>query len=217
MKTILGILCLLSLSVLSGAQINNEREIVDWDSLEKAWINFERFPSEKMLEHVYNILPDKQFVNQTRGYVKISGKVMNLIWKDNLYLLKKEIYSSNRNAVKVALRLLILSDGVYTQSLTSILGNLIRINPQLLIEELDSHKQIISDKILSSILMNFGPYYVDILERYILEIRRRMDSIKKVNGNNKLVEKCLTIYYEREQLFSELLKESNKKIPTARQ
>ena len=58
-------------------------------------------------------------------------------------LLKREIWAGNRPAVGAAFRLCNITDAGYSETLWSVLGDLVRINPLLFLEALDAPENLL--------------------------------------------------------------------------
>jgi hypothetical protein len=103
---------------------------VDWERLQSAWKEYIEYPSSENALKVYLLLPEKEPIIDGKAL-----KCIDLIYNfDNFSILEHEIYAGERNAVRVAFRLLNIADGDFAEILLITLGNLIRIHPKLFLE-----------------------------------------------------------------------------------
>ena len=78
---------------------------------------------------------------------------------EDLLLLEIQVISADREAVRLAYRLSVESDGHYSEMLDAMLGRLIRIDPKLFLQELKRHRSQVSR--LDSLLGQHGRPYID--------------------------------------------------------
>ena len=119
------------LSITGSPQTN--AEAIDWDKiLNAAHIYFASPTSENAFEF-YTVLPK----TQVRGEARETefSKVFYYI-DGNLDVLERQVLKADRNAVKVAVRLFTISDGAFSEWLDSMLGDLIRVDPKMFLEEI---------------------------------------------------------------------------------
>ena len=84
--------------------------------------------------------------------------------------------SADREAVRLALRLLPQSDGHTTETLCTMLGRLIRVDPSLFLAEVGAHSPV--DDLLGCVVGNLGPAYVDRPAAQIYETRERIRALE---------------------------------------
>ncbi len=165
---LITVICLISYVELIFAN-----SCVNWDEVYNKWNTYLNYPSSEDALDVYEVLPTKHVEYNHSSEEK---RTLNYIFNE-LDMLEKQVYSGDRNAVKLAFKLHVIADGAFSQWLDIILGNLIRIYPELFLEELVKYEEIIR---LDSLVGNFGPIYVDKMKAHELESRLRIESLKTV-------------------------------------
>ena len=106
------------------------------------------------------------------------GKTTDKIYQyQNMGMLERQVLSSHALSVKLAFKLKLVSDGAFSQDLDIILGQLIRINPELFLTELKSSK---SKNRLRSFL-NYGGPYVDRISAQCHESILRAQALKSTD------------------------------------
>ncbi len=149
--------------------------LFDWGCLKTTWEHYLEYPSSKNAFQVYLNLP-------TENHIKFNGQknkksTIDLIY-GNLRMLENNIYAGERNAVRIAFKLLVISDGAFGEGLCVILGSLIRINPKLFLEELNNHPLKAID--IKTLIGNYGDIFVDKLKAQSLEKTRRIKALELV-------------------------------------
>jgi hypothetical protein len=162
---------------------------VDWVKLGAAWENYMDYPSSENADKVYNLLPAQGHFNYTHEHQE-EDETSELIYS-NLKMLERQIYSSDRHAVKLGFRLFTIADGGFAEYLDDILGSLIRINPRLFLEELKENRDIIMG--LDGLLGNFGDPYVDRMKAHDLEASLRVKALRSVKDKSlkSLRDECI--------------------------
>jgi hypothetical protein len=121
------------LSIDASPQTN--AAATDWDKILSAAQTYFAFPTPENASKFYRLLPTN---TQTRDWEKtIKGdfeKARSSIW-DHLDVLEKQVLKPERNAVKIAIWLFHIMDGVYSEWLDEMLGDLIRVDPKMFLEE----------------------------------------------------------------------------------
>jgi hypothetical protein len=125
----------------------------------------------------------------------------------DLYLLEIQVISSDREAGRLAFRLISEAEGHYGEMLCIMLGRLIRIDPKLFLEELKNHRNLILS--LGHLVGNFGPEYVDRLEAGLYEARMRIVALKKINDPPllRIRDECIAILIEDISNTNRIIKE----------
>jgi hypothetical protein len=120
-----------SLSLIRGNPQTNV-EGTNWDKIMNAAQIYFASPTSENTRRFYAVLPTKK-----GDWDNIKGdfeKVCSFIF-DNLDVLNKQVLKPDRNAVKIAVCLFNISDGIYSEWLDSMLGDLIRVAPKMFLEE----------------------------------------------------------------------------------
>jgi hypothetical protein len=163
----------LGLSSLLGASVQSQDQIIIWATSLKTAEAYFNYPSTENALRFYNNLPAS---NVEVAEIKDTKNFLDLIdyLDNNLPILSHEMKISDRNAVKVAFRLMNISDGTLAESLDAALGDLIRINPRMFLEELLSCPNRNHIKEIGYPVTSGGLYYVGQwpqVEKYELEMR----------------------------------------------
>lgn len=185
-RTILIIIVIFPVVLMGDSE--DSVPVVNWHRLDTAWQAYLYYPSCDNALNVYKLLPSSGHIDYT--YSQIEKDVMDSIL-ENITLLERQIYASDTNAIKVAFRLLSISDGAFTEVLCMILGNLIRINPQLFLKELADNPDWMV--ILGSLVGNFGDEYIDKMRARELEVSDRIKALQSVQDEELLMlrEECI--------------------------
>lgn len=185
-KIILIVLVIFPIILLGDSE--DSVPIVDWYKLDTIWQAYLDYPSSDNALKVYRLLPSSGHIDYT--YSQIETDVIDSIL-ENIILLERQIYACDTNAIKVAFRLLSISDGAFTEVLCMILGNLIRINPQLFLKELADNPDWMV--ILGSLVGNFGDEYIDKMRARELEVSDRIKALQSVQDEELLMlrEECI--------------------------
>lgn len=190
------------ISILLFLQFNLyplEKNNLDLKKFRKVWTSFLIYPSKENIKKVNDILSYKTINN-------INIKVLNKKLKSKLYedtqytfnnlyndiwvnidLLAKEAYSGNKIAIKVFFKLYLISECKNKENIVFILGNLIRIKPEIFLEEMKgllNSENKRKDMIFMDILTKYGSYYENNFEYELFETRMRIKSLKSVKNNS---------------------------------
>jgi len=172
-KNIAIVVLILSFSLIESNINANE---VDWPSLKKAFENYVNYPSSENASKVINLLPDN---DTSYTDTKESDEIFLFVQKWNqLGMIERQVISKDRNAVKLAFKLLALAGGEFGENLDIILGTLIRIDPKLFLEELKVAMPQI--RCLDGLLGNKGFVYCDRHEAMCLETTLRIEALESV-------------------------------------
>jgi hypothetical protein len=108
-----------------------------------------------------------------------------------LRILEDQVLCSDVEAIRLVYRLKKEPDGAYGETLSQMLGRLIRINPRLFLEELARHRPQVGDR-LPWILCSIGPAYADRVaaKRYVLRSRLAAIETVDVPELGKLRDEC---------------------------
>jgi hypothetical protein len=177
-----------STALLTSGNRRNEKK-TDWNKVKKAWEIYGEYPSSENAYKVYIVLP--------RKHINISGidSLSAFFFKsDTLGLLERQICASDRNAVKVGFWLINISDGDATEELCIILGQLIRINPKMFLEELKEQYIILDNAdLVHSILRSLEDWYVDKFKAKDLERNLRIKALQSVKDKRlkEIRDRCI--------------------------
>lgn len=205
-----------SLLLITGLPLKPE-SLVNWDKLKISWENFLNYPSEKNLKIFYKDLPKidlKKVSNAEKANVFSNDKGLVKLIIENIEFLEKEIYAGNRAAVRVCFKLQHLILGRWERSkVVSILGNLIRVNSTIFLEELKNHLKTIDDDDLQLILIYYDPYfYTDKVQACLRETQLRIEALERVKneslGEVKMV--CLGILKKEKCKYEKLFEYESK-------
>jgi hypothetical protein len=165
---------------------------VDWGAVERSWVEYLEYPSSENARKVYILLPNSGHVRYTDDKVE-NGALEVLADPLGLEVLKRQILSGDRNAVKVAFRLCTLADGAFAEQLDWILASLVRVNPHLFLEELQSHWDLLQSLGGGLPLGALGPEFVDRLEARRLEVTLQIKALGEVHDRDvvSVRDKCI--------------------------
>lgn len=168
---LLGLCLALMLPIESNMQ--KEGQIINWISTLKTAEDYFSYPSTENALQFYNNLPvfllGHEEIKDRENFLKLIDCL-----DKNIPILSREMDISDRNAVKLAFRLRNISDGSLSESLDAALGDSIRINPKLFLEELLSSPNREYLEKIGYPVTSGGLYYVGQwpqVERYELEMR----------------------------------------------
>ncbi len=166
--------------LLSG----QEREAkIDWERIKEAGEAYFACPSSENALKLYLSLPEEDIGKRRSEGIKL--KVIEFISDDkNLNILEKRIHESDRNAVKAAFRLFNISDGWFAHRLNKALGDLIRINTKLFLEELKNHRNIAFVIRRGPPVYPVGDEYVDCDEARKSEIKLRIKAFESIEDKD---------------------------------
>jgi len=177
------------------SNIRNQDQSISWDNSLKTAKAYFNYPSTENALRFYNNLPA---FNVEVAEIKDTKNFLDLIHylDENLPILSREMNISDRNAMKVAFRLMNISDGTLAESLDAALGDLIRINPRMFLEELLSCPNREYIKEIGYPVTSGGLYYVGQwpqVEKYELEMRLKALETVKDSGLLGIRDICVAL------------------------
>lgn len=159
-----------------------EREAkIDWERIKRAGETYFACPSSENALKLYLSLPEEDIINYGDEGIKIIEFISD---NKNLDILEKHILESDRNAVKAAFRLFNISDGWFAHRLDKALGDLIRINTKLFLEELKNHRNITFVIRRGPPVYPLGDEYVDRFEARKSEIKLRIKALESIEDKD---------------------------------
>ncbi len=197
---IFSLIFLLSFAQNNCGQTENRESSFNWKTLKAVAEAYYNNPSTENAHKFYLALP-RQFIPVTKYREDGFEPIVDFILEEsNLIKLEKQIYASNRNAVKVAFLLFNLADGTSGEILELILGDLIPINPKLYLEELKAHKNTYFVKNIGPPLQNFG--WIDSNEELENRIILRIKALESVKDKELIeIRDESSIYFRDMALF----------------
>ncbi len=163
-----------ALFLLAALPLLPQIELPDWNQLAQNWANFVDEPSDQNLDSFLNSLPlQGRFVFNDEG-VFVSSL------KQNFILLENRVFDSNRQAVKVMMRLFNVADNDLNRRLARTLGTFIGYNTRMLLEEMQEHRDLIPggiETILGSYRLDNGdnPEAQELEKKYRINILESFD------------------------------------------
>lgn len=142
----LGCLVITGASQETGAP--PESVTLDMANLGSVWDQYIANPGGETALRVYQLLP----ANRGPRRIQLPAEVKEKIVK-NFNVLESQIYSGERNALKLAFRLFTIADNEMQESLVKIIGYLLRFNTRLFLQELQNHEELVPD--LEQLLCSF--------------------------------------------------------------
>jgi hypothetical protein len=152
-------------SVAASAQAQ-----VDWGRLGSAWREFVEYPSSDNAKAVAALLP-------TDHVAYGSNPVSEPIYA-GLPMLARQVEARDREAVRLAFALFAVADTDFWEQLDIMLGKLIRIDPQLFLEELSPKLDHAVE--LDGLVGNQGDAYIDRMKAQCLDLRLRARALEGV-------------------------------------
>lgn len=146
-----------------------------WLTLLRSWDEYLNYPSTENAANVYTNIPQRPFDSTEWPW---HSYAVDSISRD-LRILAYNAWASDRNAVRLLFGLFEISDGDFSESLCIDLGRLIRIDPQLFLEELHNHMRY--SGLLDGLLGNLGDEYVDLVDGHSLERELRVTALRTVD------------------------------------
>lgn len=149
---------------------------IGMENFGKVWEDFVSNPNSDNAQKVYSMLPDgkdKEIVLQV--------EVRPLVSK-SLNVLERQVFSGDRNSLKVAFRLFTIADTALEQELGKLLGNYIRFSARGFLEEYDSHRELVP--YLSIIVCSFQFSQPGDTAGQELEKKARIKALEYVEDNS---------------------------------
>lgn len=113
---------------------------LDMSNLGKAWDEYIANPGKELALKLYELLPPGKEPQEIELQVDVREKIFS-----KLNILESQVYSGERNALKVAFRLFNIADGEMQKALIKLIGYLLRYNTKLFLEELIIHETLVPD------------------------------------------------------------------------
>lgn len=166
---------------------------IDMANFGKVWDEYIANPTSDNALKVYSLLPDGKD-KEIRLQVEIRPLINN-----SLSVLESQIFSGDPNALKVAFRLFTIADSELKEGLARIIGNLIRFNARLFLQELKNHYDLVD---LSFIVCSFQFSLVGDSPGQELEKKARIKALEYIEDADlsdlqkeciKALKKCKTI------------------------
>ncbi|MCK5057662.1 MAG: hypothetical protein KAT34_13455 [Candidatus Aminicenantes bacterium] len=110
---------------------------IDMTSFGKVWKDYISNPNGENALRVYSMLPDGKD-REIRLQVEVRPLIIN-----NLVILESQIFSGDRDSLRVAFRLFTIADTALEEELGKILGNYIRFNARSCLRELNNHRDLV--------------------------------------------------------------------------
>ncbi len=156
------------------------------DDFNKAWSEYVAAPGEDTAANVVLTLP------HVKVDVQLPEPIKELI-KANVNVLESEIYSSQRNSLKVAFRLFSIADGEIVKLMEKVIGYLMRVNTKLFLEELKIHEELVPD--LTALVCSFRLNAPEDLPQQKLEKNIRLKALGYIDAKplKGLKKKCIKI------------------------
>jgi hypothetical protein len=146
---------------------------VDWDGIRKAFAIYCDSPSAKHAVHVMRLLPRSRVEYTGR---KKENDAIDFVY-DHLGTLRQRVLSRDLSASKLAFRLMTIADGAFAEDLDILLGQIIRIDPALFLQELKGYGRVGR---LDALVGSLGDSYVDRIDAQRLEIKKRIQALSSV-------------------------------------
>lgn len=172
---VLLLILIFSLPFLSNSYGIGEVQI-GMDNFGKVWEEYVSNPNSDNAQKVYSMLPDGK-----DNEIVLQVEIRPLISK-SLNILERQIFSGDRNSLKVAFRLFIIADTALEQELGKMLGNLIRFNARSFLEEYDSHRELVP--YLSLIVCSFQFSHSGDTAAQELEKKARIKALEYIEDDN---------------------------------
>jgi hypothetical protein len=169
---------------LSVAKSSIESSSVNWTALSKTFQAYVEYPSAANASSVIKLLPKSEKVKYTGSNTE--NEAIEVIYQ-GMPMLQRQVEARDRQATRLAFRLMTITDGASSEALDIMLGKLIRIDPKLFLEELRKSNYIkIGQYRFDGLVGNEGEEFVDKELAQCLEQRLRIESLSKIKDNNLL-------------------------------
>jgi hypothetical protein len=169
---------------LSVAKSSKESSSVNWPALSKTFQAYVEYPSATNASSVIKLLPKSEKVKFTGSNTE--NEAIEVIYQ-GMPMLQRQVEARDRQATRLAFRLMTITDGASSEALDIMLGKLIRIDPKLFLEELRKSNYIkIGQYRFDGLVGNEGEEFVDKEQAQCLEQRLRIESLSKIKDTNLL-------------------------------
>ena len=170
MKILLFIIILLPTSLSA-----NE---VDWVEIKNAFSDYVNEPNDISANKAIKSLPEVYTQLKSKESLSASEYIYNY---NQFGMLERQVISSHQPSVRLAFRLRSFADGGFSEDISILLGQLIRINPTLFLSEL----VIAKPKVKSyGNFLNEGEIFVDRFTAQCHELALRREALKTVTNPN---------------------------------
>lgn len=148
----------------------------DWRGIQGAFTAYVEYPSGANAKKVVSLLPNGEHIQYTNE--KSEAEATEFVYQ-KLNMLERQVISRDPDAVELAFRLKTIADGAFAEDLDIVLGQLIRIDPRLFLQQLKIALSGIGR--LDALVGNYGDVYVDKFAAQRLETDRRTDALESVS------------------------------------
>jgi hypothetical protein len=157
------------------AQVAEQPGKLDWPRFRAAFGAFLEYPSPERAKAARVLLP--------AGHVSYTASAdqrptIEMVYQ-GLPMLERQVQARDPEAVQLAFDLFAIADGAFAEDLGVLVGELIRIDPQLFLMSLHSREARFRD--LGLIVGNLGEPYVDRTRAGCFELRLRIASLESVH------------------------------------
>ena len=201
------IVCIIIIDFVAAQ--DNKQKKNDWEKNRQLFNTYFASPTTDNAEKVLSVLPDRIDVTD---FENLNG-TMYIFYQEHITDLSKMVKEGDRLALRIAFKAGQLMDGIYAESLDSLIGFSIKVAPTAFLEEavpylkkqsewfasLYPHNQIGVDWLLGGILVgniDFDQNRPDVIEK---EIVLRIEALASVKRQDllELRDICLDILKER--------------------
>lgn len=182
---------LLSGMLLALALIANPQAVqgtMDWQALGAAWKAYKEDPVGAKAIAIINLLPNNMKITDTKDGFLVINQIL-----DQLSILEETIYTGETNSAKLGFRLFTISSGPFETALNRIIGNLIRFNTMLFLQELSGQRDFFTT--LEPIVGSFINDYPEDPAARELERKMRIKALENVEDKSlkSLRNECIKI------------------------
>lgn len=182
---------------------------LDFSDFEENWDSYISKPILLNSERVYKTIPMYDSYEDEKK-IRVSNKI-----DIDIITLEKYVLTDILDAAKITFKLLSITDGSVSESIDTILGMYIHVNPLNFLKELESHFHLVT---LSKVLGNYGLDFVDEFELKNIETQKRIDALNSVSVkyleslNDKCIKQLKTNFISQE-IINDLNRMNNFKGP----
>lgn len=151
----------------------------NWPRLCDAYKTFRANPDSRNASAVTGLLPKR--LNLPLPKTRDEQRCWYYI-ADHLEVLSKKVQAGDVEAVRLAFRLMAISDGHMSEELDIMLGKLAIPHPRLFLKLLAENRELVVR--LDALLGNLGEEYVDRFEAQCLALRRRVRALQTVTDTS---------------------------------
>jgi len=157
-------------------------------------------PSKKSAIQLYQALPDN-LVSAHQVYLSQQKSLQSIF--NNFSVLRRQVLSRDRYSIKIAFKLLAVSDGDFGEILSQVLGQLIKPAPRMFLEELQAHRTLVRS--LGSLTGNLGEEYIDEFSKAVQELKARIKALQTIKVKNLIGtrDECIKSLMESCNWYSE--------------